>query len=254
MLIAIDNGHGINTAGKRTPPLPDTGRVIREWEFNHATAKKLGELLKHNGFKVLYVSDTDQDTPLRTRTNLSNQAKADLFISIHYNALNGVWGTHGGIETFHHPYSKKGEEAAKYVQDELIKHTGLRNRGVKSYNFQVLRESNMPAVLVECGFMDNLEEAKLMIDENYQRKCARAMAIGICRFFGVTFKDLTVTENKPPEIPTTKPAEPQEIYSSWAKEAMQWAMTQGLTDGTNPKEYVNLERLITILYRYDKLK
>ena len=135
MIIAIDNGHGVNTAGKRTPPLPDTGRIIREWEFNYATAKKLGELLKYNGFNVLYVSDTDQDTPLRTRTNLSNQAKADLFISIHYNALNGVWGTHGGIETFYYPYSKKGEEVAKLVQEELIKHTGLRNRGVKNYNF-----------------------------------------------------------------------------------------------------------------------
>lgn len=199
MLIAIDNGHGYNTAGKRTPTMPD-GKVIREWEFNYATAKKLGELLKLNGFDVTYVSDTKDDTPLKTRTDRANAAKADLFVSIHYNAFKGVWGSHGGIDTFHYPNSVKGQELAKLVQEELIKETGLRDRGVKAENFQVLRETTMPAILCECGFMDNLKEAKLMLDQEYQLKCARAIAKGICRYFRVEFKEPVVQEEEKADI------------------------------------------------------
>lgn len=189
MLIAIDNGHGYNTAGKRTPPFPDTGKVIREWEFNYPTAKKLGELLKKNGFDVIYVSDTKEDTPLSTRTTRANTAKADLFVSIHYNAYKGVWGTHGGIDTFHFPNSVEGKKVAAFVQNEIIRETGLRNRGVKSANFYVLRKTTMPAILVECGFMDNLQEAKLMLNELHQMNCARGIAKGICKYFNVKYSE-----------------------------------------------------------------
>jgi N-acetylmuramoyl-L-alanine amidase len=232
--IAIDNGHGLNTAGKRTSIMPD-GKIIKEWEFNYPTAKKLGNLLKYNGFNIMYVSDTEEDTSLKIRTDRANNAKANLFVSIHYNAYQGTWGNHGGIETYHYPNSVKGKELADLIQEELIKETGLRNRGVKSANFQVLRESNMTAILCECGFMDNIEEAKLMLDEDYQMKCARAIAKGICKYFGVEYKEET-----------------KEAYSLWAADAMEWAKDLGLTEGTNPKEPITLERFITLLYRYDK--
>lgn len=235
MLIAIDNGHGFNTSGKSTPIMID-GRVIKEWEFNYPTAKKLGEILNYNGFDVLFVSDTEEDTPLNTRTSKANQAKADAYVSIHFNALQGVWGNHGGIETYHYPNSTEGKKLADLVQEELIKETGLRNRGVKSADFHVLRETNMVAILAECGFMDNLEEAKLMIDVNHQLKCARGIAKGICKYFGVEYKEITIE------------------YSPWAVEAMEWAIKLGLTDGTNSKEPISLERFITILYRYDKTR
>ena len=92
--VAVDNGHGLNTPGKRTPAMPD-GRVIREWEFNYPTAKKLGEVLKRCGLDVVFVSDTEKDTELSVRVQRANNAKADVFVSIHYNAYKGVWGTHG---------------------------------------------------------------------------------------------------------------------------------------------------------------
>lgn len=186
MLIAIDNGHGLDTAGKRTPVMTD-GRIIKEWEFNYPTAQKLGEELKRCGFKVLYVSDSEEDTPLKTRTDRANAAKADAFISIHYNAYKGVWGNHGGIETYYYPNALDGLELAKSVQYHLVKETGLSNRGVKSNNFHVLRESKMVAILAECGFMDSSEEAKLMLDESHQANCARAIAKGICDYFGVAY-------------------------------------------------------------------
>lgn len=233
MLIAIDNGHGLNTPGKRTPAMPD-GRVIKEWEFNYPTAKKLGELLKFNGFDVLFVSDTDEDTSLELRTDRANQAKADIFVSFHFNAFKGIWGAHGGIETLYSQGSTNGLKLANLVQKELIEATGLRDRGAKARNdLWVLNKTAMPAILAECGFMDNLDEAKLMLDEDYQVKCARAIAKGICKYFGVEYKE-DITE-----------------YSPWAVEAMEWAMKLGMTDGTNPEEPITLERFITILYRYN---
>lgn len=186
MKIAIDNGHGLQTPGKRTPLFPDSSQ-IREWQFNYPTALKLGELLLANGFEVQFVSPGEEDIPLSTRTARANQANADLFVSIHYNAHQGVWGSHGGVETYHYPNSAKGQQLATVVQEELIRETGLRDRGVKSANFQVLRETTMPAVLVECGFMDNMEEATLMLDEEHQWKCARAIARGICRYVGKVY-------------------------------------------------------------------
>ncbi len=195
-LIAIDNGHGKNTAGKRTPVFPSTNTFVHEWEFNYPTAKKLGQLLEYNGFRIIYTSDTEKDTPLKTRTDRANEANADLLISIHYNAFQSVWGTHGGIETYHYPSSNNGKKLAELVQEELIRETRLRNRGVKSANFQILRETKMPSILCECGFMDNLEEAQLMLDEEYQWKCARAMAKGICKYFNVEYKEYKVEVKK----------------------------------------------------------
>ncbi|OZV12855.1 hypothetical protein CIW83_06465 [Tissierella sp. P1] len=93
----------------------------------------------------------------------------------------------------------------------------------------------MATILCECRFMDNLEEAKLMLDENYQMKCARALVKSICKYFGVEYKK-----------------EIEEVYSPWAVDAMEWAIKLGLTDGSNSKEPITLERFITILYRYEK--
>ncbi len=187
-LIAIDNGHGRHTAGKRTPPFEDGG-FFNEWEFNYPTAKKLGELLKYNGFEIIYVSNTDEDTPLKNRAKIANNANADILVSIHYNAYKGIWGDHGGIETYHYPTSLEGKKLADTVQKYLIGETGLVDRKVQSANFQILRETNMPAILCECGFMDSLAEAKLMKDETHQWDCAIAIVKGICEYFGVEYTD-----------------------------------------------------------------
>ena len=188
--ICVDNGHGKDTPGKRTPKMPN-GQVIHEWQFNYPTAKKLGRLLEHNGFKVIYASDTSIDTSLKSRVDKANNANADMFVSVHYNAFQGKFGNHGGIETFYYPSSNKGKKVATLVQNELIKETGLRNRGAKAGNLYVLRKTKMTSILCECGFMDNLNEAKLMLNESYQWKCARAITKGICKYYGVTFKDLS---------------------------------------------------------------
>ncbi len=184
--VAIDNGHGLNTAGKRTPKFPD-GKQIREWEFNYPTARKLKEVLERCGLETILVSDTEEDTPLAVRVNRANDANADIFVSIHYNAFKGEWGTHGGVKTYYYPTSEKGKRLAQLVQAELAKATGRRDRGIWASDFYVLRKTKMPAILCECGFMDNLEEAKLMLDENYQWTVAEAIGRGICAYLGVKY-------------------------------------------------------------------
>lgn len=182
--IAIDNGHGKNTPGKRVPD-----DSMREWEFNYATAKYLRDELIYNNFKILMVSDTSEDTPLKTRTDKANNAKVDFFVSIHANAYLGTWGDAHGIETFAHRNGTKGDAIAHLVQSELIKATDLTDRGVKYNNLHITRETNMPAILCECGFMDNKDEAKLLKSDSYRQLCAKAICKGICTYFKVTYKD-----------------------------------------------------------------
>ncbi len=185
--IAIDNGHGIDTAGKRTPPFDD-GTVIKEWQFNYPTACFLEAEMKRCGFITLMVSPTEKDTPLKDRTKAANDFRADIFVSIHFNAYQGIWGTHGGVSThFYKGTKQRGDILAKHVQYELAKHTKLRDRGSKPSNFWVVRKTIMPAVLVECGFMDNYQEARLMLDPDYQRTCAEAIARGVCTFLATPY-------------------------------------------------------------------
>ena len=194
-LIAIDNGHGKLTSGKRTP-LFENGKQIHEWEFNYSTAHKLGKLLEYNGFDILYVSDTEKDTSLKDRTNKANNAKANLFASVHYNALKDIWRSGiGGIETYHHPNSVRGKEVAKLVHKHLMQETNINDRGVKSANFYVLRETKMASFLCECGFMDIKKEAELMLDEEYQWKCARGIAKGICEYYKIQYKELQINQS-----------------------------------------------------------
>ncbi|MBH8601197.1 N-acetylmuramoyl-L-alanine amidase [Thermoactinomyces sp. CICC 23799] len=185
-LIALDDGHGQETPGKRTPPIPQLGgRVIRENEFNREIVKYLDAELKRCGFKTLLVAPTDVDTPLGERTRKANAAGAHLYVSCHYNASGGE-----GLETFHYPGSSRSQKAAQIIHRHLMA-SGVKrkDRGVKTANFHVLRETKMPAVLIEYGFMDDpgLDEAAQMIDPKVQKAFAIATAKGICEYFGVKY-------------------------------------------------------------------
>ena len=101
-LIALDDGHGMETPGKRTPPLTKDlyingklirkkGQVIKENEFNKAVVNYLEKALKRCGFDVLLVAAGDSDVSLKTRVSRANKANADAYISKHYNAVGGKW-------------------------------------------------------------------------------------------------------------------------------------------------------------------
>ncbi len=206
-LIAVDSGHGMETAGKRTPAIPEAwynkkkGESIREKEFNKPAAEYLIMALERCGFNTINVSPGTEDIPLKDRYTAANNAKADIFVSKHYNAKDGVWGSPddkkgvpNGIETIVSQIaSEKSKKLAELVQAELVKTHNRKDRGVKTdiqqsgINIAVLRHTNMPAILTESGFMDNLEEAKTMLDPGFQKADAEATCRGICKYFGVTY-------------------------------------------------------------------
>jgi len=188
MKIILDGGHGYNTSGKRT-----VDGKMREWEFNNATAKYTAEYLNdYKNVEIKFVQDTTgkTDVPLTTRTNIANAWNADVYVAIHANASGGgSWDEANGIETY--TYITEDKEAvalANKVQNALIKATGRKNRGVKTADFHVLRETNMTAILIECGFMSNKEEAQLLQTADYRKTVAKAIAEGIANQYNLQRK------------------------------------------------------------------
>lgn len=189
MKIVIDAGHGPNTPGKRAPD-----DSMREYHFNSATARYVIENLREYDCEVLTTFEDSRDVPLTERTRKANDWKADVFVSIHANAyLGNQWCNAEGIETFVYPtVTGKAVTLANAVQRKLIATTGLRDRGVKREDFHVLRETNMPAILIECGFMDNQRELALLKSDAYRRKCAKVIAESIMEVFRLGAKQAEV--------------------------------------------------------------
>jgi N-acetylmuramoyl-L-alanine amidase len=185
MLIVIDAGHGPNTPGKRTPD-----GSMKEYDFNSAVANYLrDELAKYENVRTHFTHSDREDVPLKRRTDEANRICADLFVSIHANAAGANWSSAEGIETF--VYKTRPREAvalAEKVQAQLIASTGRKNRGVKTADFHVLRETKMTAILVECGFMTHREEAALLKSDDYRRKVACAIARAIAEQYGLKRK------------------------------------------------------------------
>ena len=191
--IALDAGHGPNTAGKRTPMFDD-GTFMHEYDFNNAVLKLLRARLSENGnFEVDVCSADGYDKLLSDRVKTEKFSDADLFLSIHANAMTGEWGNAKGIETFWNKGSSKGEKFAKIFQNNLVSDTGLYNRNAKSApgpyyptSLYVLRNTYAPAVLIECGFMDNKVEASKLITSEYRTLCSESLYKSILEIFNVT--------------------------------------------------------------------
>jgi len=233
MKIVIDAGHGPDTPGKRSPD-----ESLREYQFNSVVARYVADELLHGygGVEILMTHSDARDVPLGERTDKANAWGSNLFVSIHANAYGkGEWNDVKGIETY--VYTTRPSAAVKLaevVQRNLVQTTGRPNRGVKTANFHVLRETKMTAILVECGFMTNREECALLKTDEYRRKCASAIVSAIVEVYGLKEK---------------KQAGPADEVSEWAREARDWAVSRGITDGTRPREPVTREEVWTMLYR-----
>ncbi|MDP2182863.1 MAG: cell wall-binding repeat-containing protein [Actinomycetota bacterium] len=204
--IAIDAGHGGGYSGAYYGG-------TAEKTLNLAIAKKVAATLRSRGYRVTLTRSDDtkvyrgggiktwlwdskldayrySDWPatdstdrlrqdLQARCDVANASGADLFVSIHNNAASS---SAVGAESYRAPNDPLGNQFAEDVQDELIDATGASDRGVHSAKFYVIRWSNMPAVLVECGFMSNSSELSRLRSSSYQGKVARGIADGIERF------------------------------------------------------------------------
>lgn len=241
MLIAIDAGHGPNTPGKRTPD----GKM-REYAFNASVADEVCRAL-HGWCMTLRVDEPAIDVSLAARVQKANDARATCYVSIHANAHGTEWNDAHGIETYVSTETtialrQGSKQLAETVHRQLIAHTKRKDRGVKNGDFYVLRKTQMPACLIECGFMTHEAEAILLQSPAYRQKCAQAIVAALKEVYALT----------PPSNPTNNNPSPQSQSGSpqWAIDARNWAMAQGLTDGENPKEAVKREQMWEMLRRF----
>lgn len=186
--IAIDCGHGRYTAGKRCMKKLDP-KQTREWVLNDRVGDSLEKYLESAGHKCLRVDDIDgsTDVSLSRRVKKANEWGADFYMSVHHDS--GIGGGKGGGTTVF-VYTKaqtKSKKAQQQIYKYAVKRANLKgNRadGTRSANYAVLRNTNMPACLIECGFMDSATDIKYILDPKWSDKMGLGIAEGICVIFG----------------------------------------------------------------------
>ena len=184
--IALDAGHGLYTRGKRTLASLDPNET-REWYLNDRICDKVEKKLKrYNDYALIRVDDTtgSSDVPLAERVRRANEFGAHFYLSVHHNAgING--GTGGGIISIAHTNAtNQALEYQKILYDELMAATGLsgnRSAPLPRQNLYVLRETTMPAVLVECGFMDSVTDVPVILSEQFAENAAEGIIKALAR-------------------------------------------------------------------------
>lgn len=179
--IALTAGHYKYTSGKRCLKSLDPNETP-EWVLNDRIADKVEKLLAANytGYELIRTDDTngEKKIDLTARTNAANNFKADFYLSIHHNAgING--GKGGGIVAY--VYTKVDAETLEWqkaLYNALIEATGLkgnRSNPLPKANLHEVRETKMPAVLLELGFMDSATDVPIILTDSYATKCAEAI-------------------------------------------------------------------------------
>ena len=178
VLVTIDPGHG-----GRDPGAVGIGG-LQEKDVVLPISQEVARLLAKQGVAVKMTRSDDRFISLQGRADMANRDRADIFVSIHANAATSPAN---GAETFHHPSSAAGRALAQSIQDSIIRRTGMKNRGVKQANFHVLRHTNMPAALVEVGFVTGYEDAAKLRDPRFRQAMAEAIAEGILQYVNRRF-------------------------------------------------------------------
>ena len=190
--IFLDPGHGGSDSGA-------VSNGLREKDLTLSVYNKVSSRLASLGYSVLTSRNTDKDVDLVSRADQANKSNADMFLSIHFNA--GGRGASYGIETYYYKarpeYTpainkdkhndperlEKSRKLAQKIQQSLVSKTGAYDRGVKRETFAVLRETSIPSILVELGFIDNREEANKIKTNEYQEKLADGIVDGIVEYY-----------------------------------------------------------------------
>ena len=201
--IALTAGHYKYTAGKRIPESLDKNET-REWVLNDRIADKIEQKLKnYTGYELIRTDDTTGEKAISNseRIRKANKFKADIYISIHHNAgIKG--GTGGGIVAYTYTKVDNGtKQWQKELYNALIKYTGLKgNRAIPlaTADLEECRETIMPAVLLELGFMDSKTDVPIILTESYANKCAEAIVEVLVKRGGLKKKEATPTPTPTP--------------------------------------------------------
>ena len=167
--VVIDAGHGGHDRGG----IP--GQRVGEKDLTLDVALRLRNLLQNDGLKTVMTRADDTFIPLPQRSAIANAQHDALFVSIHFNSA--LRGSATGIETYY--YNPKAVGVASRVQSQLMHVEPGENRGVKCRGYYVLRKTRIPAVLAECGFLTNRNEAALCLTSAHRQELASALAKAI---------------------------------------------------------------------------
>ena len=190
--IFLDPGHGGSDSGA-------VSGGVREKDLTLSVYNKVSSKLASLGYTVLTSRNVDKDVDLVDRADQANKANADMLLSIHFNA--GGRGIARGIETYYYQSQEdrvpkinkenhnnaerleRSRKLANKVQQNLLYQTGANDRGVKRASFTVLRETSIPSILVELGFIDNPEERNKIKTNEYQERLANGIVDGIVEYY-----------------------------------------------------------------------
>lgn len=194
MKVYIDAGH--NYSGVDTGAV---GHGLREQDITYKIASRVEKTLLAKGISVKMsrnsltdnvVSGGSVSNSLRARYSSANEWKADIFVSIHCNAGGG-----SGCEVYCYKSGGQAETLAKNILSGMLWNTDLISRGVKTANYAVLKNTNMPAVLVETAFIDNENNAAFLGSEDGQKQIAKGIAEGIMEYLGVDYSENPAESN-----------------------------------------------------------
>jgi len=272
--VGFDAGHGLNTPGKRTPD------DEREWSFNNKVARAFAnELALYEGVASKRFDDPTgkTDVPLKTRTDGANNWGAHYYISFHHNAQDNNWGSiETGVETYVYPNAQaKSYALAKAIHPAVVKSYGIKNRGIKEGNLHIVRETTMPAILIEGGFMDSLIDIKKLRDDKVLETAGKLIAQAFAKFAGLKktgevkgvstnkggltvsqyeeLKGIITAQAKRIEVLEAQVGLNEREVSATHAAAWNWATAQGLMNGKNPNRPLTREQFATIEYRKNKV-
>lgn len=177
-LIVIDAGHGGHDPGAISPNLK-----MKEKDVVLDVSLRLKKLLENEGFKVYMTRDDDTFINLYDRPGIANELGADAFVSVHANAASRS-SAEGAMVLYYPNDGRDNKTFADIMRDSLVEGLNTPDKGIiQRPKLVVIRETKMPAVLLELGFLTNPREEKLLSQNDYRQKCAEASLKGIIEYF-----------------------------------------------------------------------
>jgi N-acetylmuramoyl-L-alanine amidase len=167
--VVIDAGHG----GFDRGGVP--GQRVGEKGMTLDVAQRLATRLRSSGYKVVMTRNTDVFVTLGERARIANSYSNAIFVCIHFNSASRVGAN--GVETYY--YSNQSAQLAANIHRHLVGSTTTENRGIRRRGYYVLRRAKVPAVLVECGFLTNPYESRLVSQSSYRQTLADRIADGV---------------------------------------------------------------------------
>lgn len=183
--VTIDAGHGGSDPGAVS------GAEYHEKHFTLDYALLVGVVLSRHGVRVNFTRLEDKYVSLSDRSKIANNNKSELFISLHMNSSRNMFAQ--GVETYSHPSSINGARLSTTIHNNIIQSRAYtKDRGTKTANFQVLRETSMPATLVEIAFISNVEDRNLAKQKKIE--ISEAIGKGVLEYMGIKYNPQATNE------------------------------------------------------------